>query len=149
MTGAEDRPIEDLGDDDLENGEEASPDPLGLREVLTALLAWVVPGAGHFLLGKRARAIAFCAIIALCAVIGCQLQGRLDVFAANDPLSKVATIASAGSGAIYFVLRFLVGYEGSIVAPGFEYGTTFLRTAGILNLLLVLDVLDIARRWKN
>lgn len=143
MTGAEDRPTEGI------ENEETSLAPLGPRELVTGLLAWIVPGAGHFLLGKRGRAIAFCGIVVTCAAIGCQLQGRLDVFVPDDPLSKIATLASGGSGAIYLALRYLVGYEGSIVAPGFEYGTTFLRTAGILNLLLVLDALDIARGRKS
>ena len=143
MTGAEDRPTEGTEND------EATFDPMGPREFGVGLLAWIVPGAGHFLLGKHGRAIAFCLIVVTCAVIGCDLQGRLDVFMPNDPLSKIATLASAGSGAIYFALRYLVGYVGNIEAAGFEYGTTFLRTAGILNLLLVLDALDIARGRKS
>ena len=152
MTGGEDRPHEGLAAETPESVEEESPsgvDALGSRAIAAGVLAWVIPGAGHFLLGKRARAVAFAAIILVCAAIGCQLQGRLDVFVANDPLSKIATLASAGSGVIYMALRFLFEYEGSIVAPGFEYGTTFLRTAGILNLLLVLDALDIARGRKS
>lgn len=143
MTGAEDSPQEGT------DNEEAFDGPMGPKEVAAGILAWVLPGAGHFLLGKRARAIAFGAIVLTCAMIGCYLQGRLDLFIEDDPLSKIATLASAGSGVVYFALRYLLGYEGSIVAPGFEYGTTFLRTAGVLNLLLVLDVLDIARGRKN
>ena len=128
---------------------EEVPPRLGLRLALAPVLAWVIPGAGHFFLGKRARAICFFSIVVICAVVGCQLQGRLDAIRDNDPLSVVATLASMGSGAIYLLLKFLVGYEGSVVAAGFEYGTTFLRTAGILNLLLVLDSVDIVRGLKN
>jgi len=143
VTSAEDRPKESSEE------EESSLAPIGPRELLAGVLAWVIPGAGHFLLGRRVRAIVFSAIILGCAVIGCQLQGRLDVFVDNDPLSKIATAASFGSGAIYLALRYVVGYQGDVVAAGFEYGTTFLRTAGILNLLLVLDALDIARGRKS
>ncbi len=90
-------------------------------------------------MGKRGRGIAFIAIVVGCALIGCGLAGRLDTIKDNDPLSMIATLASLGSGAVHMGLRFLLGYEGDVVAAGFEYGTTFLRTAGILNLLLVLD----------
>lgn len=120
-----------------------------LRAPVAALLAWIVPGAGHWLLGRRRRALAFFAIVFACAAIGCRLEGRLDTIEENDPLSVIATLASLGSGAIHLVLKFLVSYEGSIVAAGYEYGTTFLRTAGILNLLLVLDAFDIARGRKS
>ncbi len=64
-------------------------------------------------------------------------------------MSVIATLASLGSGAVHLVLKFLLGYEGNLIAPGYEYGTTFLRTAGILNLLLVLDAFDIARGRKS
>lgn len=142
MTGVEDSPAKG-------HESEEPTAAIGPKEVAAGFLAWVIPGAGHFLLGKRGRAAVFCGIVVSCAAIGFQLEGRLDEFVVDDPLSKIATLASAGSGAIYFVLRYLLGYEGNIVAPGYEYGTTFLRTAGILNLLLVLDALDIARGRKN
>lgn len=124
--------------------------PYGATAVaLAPLLAWLIPGAGHFLLGKRARAVAFCSIVVVSAVVGCYLSGRLDTIQDNDPLSIIATLASFGSGAIYMSLRWLASYEGNVVAAGFEYGTTFIRTAGILNLLLVLDAMDIARGRKS
>lgn len=143
MTDAEDRPTEG------NEGEDAAVEGIGPKAIAAAVLAWALPGAGHFLLGKRWRAVVFSTIVVACAVIGCSLHGRLDVFKDNDPLSKIATLASMGSGVIYMGLRFVSGYQGNVVAAGFEYGTTFLRTAGILNLLLVLDVLDIARGRKS
>jgi hypothetical protein len=54
-----------------------------------------------------------------------------------------------GMGLAYFVLRFLVGYEGDLVAAGYEYGTAFLLTAGLMNWLLVLDCWDIAVGRKS
>jgi hypothetical protein len=119
------------------------------RALLASCLAWLVPGAGHFYLRRRGRAVAYAGIVLAAAVVGCWLEGRLDTIQDNDPLSIVATFASVGSGAVYLALRFLLGYEGNVVAAGFEYGTTFLRTAGILNLLLVLDTFDIARGRKS
>ena len=38
---------------------------------------------------------------------------------------------------------------GSPSAAGFAYGNTFLYTAGLMNLLAVLDVSDIARGEKD
>ncbi len=133
--------------------EEPSPEETGeqgaLRAPVAALLAWLVPGAGHLFLGKKGRAAGFFLIVLSCAAIGCGLEGRLDTIEENNPLSVIATLASLGSGAVHLVLKFLASYEGNIVAAGYEYGTTFLRTAGILNLLLVLDAFDIGRGRKS
>ena len=49
---------------------------------------------------------------------------------------------------VYFVLRYLLGYHGDLVSPGFEYGSAFILTAGLMNLLLVLDAWDHARGRK-
>jgi hypothetical protein len=46
-------------------------------------------------------------------------------------------------------LRFLLHYEGNVMAAGFEYGTAFLLTAGLMNWLLVFDAWDIARGYKE
>jgi hypothetical protein len=52
-------------------------------------------------------------------------------------------------GAPYFILRWGTGYQGEIEGAGFEYGSAFILTAGLMNLLLVLDALDIARGRKS
>jgi TM2 domain-containing membrane protein YozV len=116
---------------------------------LAAVLAWLVPGAGHFYLGRRGRALAFFAVVAASLAIGCFLQGRLWQILPNQPLSILATLGSMGMGAVYFVLRYALGYQGDIVARGFEYGSAFVLTAGLMNVLLVLDAWDIAHGKKD
>jgi hypothetical protein len=54
-----------------------------------------------------------------------------------------------GMGLPYFVLRFYLHHRGEVLAVGFEYGFAFLLTAGLMNLLLVLDAWDIARGRKR
>ncbi len=120
-----------------------------LRTLLAAILAWCVPGAGHFYLGRRRRAAGFLVIVAVAAVLGVLLSGNLYQVVPNQPLTMLGTLASMGMGLAYFVLRFLTGYEGDIVAAGYEYGTAFLLTAGLMNWLLVLDCWDIAVGRKS
>ncbi len=67
---------------------------------------------------------------------------------AGQPLSILATLGAMGMGAPYFLLRWGLGYSGSPEAAGFEYGAVFLLSAGLMNLLLVLDVWDIASGRK-
>jgi hypothetical protein len=112
-------------------------------------LGFLVPGVGHLVLGRRARAAAFCALVFASLAIGLRLGGNLYRIVPDQPLTVLATLGSMGMGLAYFVLRYLLGYQGSIASPGYEYGTAFLLTAGLMNLLLILDVWDIARGRKS
>ena len=114
---------------------------------LGLVLAWLVPGAGHVFLGRRARGLAFFAIVLATVALGCTLQGEL-YRGIGQPLTTLATMACAGMGLPYFVL-YGTGYTGNIDAAGYEYGKAFLLTAGLMNILLILDAWDIARGEKE
>ena len=124
---------------------EAAKSAFPLRAVLLAAIAWLLPASGHLLLGKRFRALGFVVVLLVAFGLGLRLQGNLYRPTSGQPLSYLATLGAMGIGAPYFVARFGAGYQGRPEAPGFEYGTIFLLSAGLMNLLLVLDVWDIAR----
>lgn len=121
---------------------------LSARAVSTLLAAWLVPGAGHFMLGRVRRAAIFFVIVLTAITVGCLLEGNLYRVLPNQPLTILATLGSMGMGAPYFILRFIFGYQGNVVAAGYEYGSAFLLTAGLMNLLLILDAWDIVRGRK-
>ena len=116
---------------------------------LACVLAWVLPGAGHFFLKRRGRALAYCGLIAAALVVGISLQGNLYRIVGGQPLTILATLGSMGMGIPYFALRWVAGYVGNPVSPGYEYGSAFLLTAGLMNLLLVVDAWDIANGRKE
>jgi hypothetical protein len=120
-----------------------------LRAVLLAGLAWLLPASGHLLLGKRFRALGFATVLLIAFGLGMRLEGNLYRPVPGQPLSYLATLGAMGIGAPYFVARYGAGYQGKPEAQGFEYGTIFLLSAGLMNLLLVLDVWDIARGRKD
>lgn len=119
------------------------------RTTVSMILAWVVPGAGHFYLGRRGRAIVFFAIVVFMFLIGLSIDGGLYTVATSGGswLKILASFASMGSGPLYFIAR-RIGVPGDVVSATFEYGSTFTLTAGLMNLLLVLDCYDIARGNK-
>ena len=123
---------------------------MNARGLLAMALAFVVPGAGHFFLGRRARAAAFCAIVVLMFVLGLAVDGRLYIYgeAGEQVITKIASLASMGSGALY-ALGYAFGPAGNVKSSTFEYGRTFTLTAGLMNLLLVLDCWDIAMGRKR
>ena len=119
--------------------------PLPVLMVLT----WLVPGLGHVLLGRRRRAAVFAAVIVVSFVVGLALQGELILPRPGDPLSYLAAVASVGSGVLFVIAKALGLGQGVITAASYEYGNTFLLTAGLMNLLLLLDVHDIVVGRKD
>ena len=118
------------------------------RSIVAMLLAFIVPGGGHFYLGRRARAAAFFAVIVFLFWVGLLVDGRLYTIENGNVLSLLATLGSMGSGTLYFIGR-AFGGRGDITSITFEYGTAFTLTAGLMNLLLVLDAYDIAEGRKE
>ncbi len=118
------------------------------RTAVAMVLAFLVPGAGHFLLGRRRRAIAFFCIVLFMFVVGIAVDGRLYTIQQGNILTLLATIGSMGAGLLYFIAR-AMGPFGDITSITFEYGTAFILTAGLMNLLLVLDVFDISEGRKE
>lgn len=117
--------------------------------VLAGILAWLFPGLGHLYLRKWRRGVVFAVLVLASILIGCELRGNLYRPVPDEPLSKLGTLGAMGMGAPYFYLRFGRDYREDEVGAGFEYGTAFLLTAGLMNWLLVLDAWDISRGKKE
>lgn len=122
--------------------------PVG-NAVVAAVAAFLIPGLGHIYLRRWRRGLAFFLLVVLSLWVGWDLQGNLYRIVPNEPLSILGTLGAMGMGIPYFVLRWGLGYTGDILSAGYEYGTAFLLTAGLMNWLLVLDALDISRGKKE
>lgn len=122
------------------------------RATIAMVLAYLIPGAGHFYLGYRGRAVAFFLIVVLMFGIGLGIDGALytvmDSLNGGALLRLLASFGSIGSGLMYFIAA-AMGPHGDVRSITFEYGTTFTLTAGLMNLLLVLDCFDIAEGRKE
>lgn len=114
-----------------------------------AVLAWVLPGLGHVLLGRWRRGLAFFGLVAFALSFGMYLDGLLPTQLGGQPLQSLATLGCMGMGLPYFFARFVLEYSGTVTAVGFEYGKAFILSAGLMNLLLVLDAWDIASGKKE
>ena len=114
------------------------------------LLAWLFPGLGHAYLGKRGAAILYALIVSAAFLLGLGYHGKLYVREPDHPLTILATFACYGAGLLNIGSRLLLDTpSGDILSPTFEYGCAFLLTAGMMNLLLVLDAYDISTGAKG
>jgi hypothetical protein len=128
---------------------EAAP-AIPARAWIAVLLAWIFPGLGHFYLGRRPRALFYAAVVTATFLFGIAFEGRLYSPEPGAPLTVLATFAVWGSGLLNVAARLLLDNpRGTILAVTYEYGCAFLLTAGLMNLLLMLDAFDVAMGRKS
>src|SRR5262245_58782998 len=118
------------------------------RIALVCVLAWLVPGAGHLMQGRRDKGLVFLVTLPLMFGVGLTLQGRLFPFELSDPLVFLGAIADRGVGLPYLLARMADAGAGTVTAASYEYGNTFLMTSGLLNFLVMLDAFDITQGRK-
>ena len=119
------------------------------RRWLVCALAWLIPGGGHLIQNRREKGLVFLVAIPLMFGIGLWLSGRLFPLEWNDPLVFLGAIADRGVGLPYVVARMMDAGAGTVTDQSYEYGNTFLMTAGLLNFLVILDAFDIAMGRKK
>ena len=119
--------------------------PRPAAAVPACLLAWLLPGAGHFYLRRTRKGLLFLGAIGALFVLGLAMDSRLEMAVGlDDILASLFSLAQMAIGLPYLVARML-GYEaGSVTSVTFEYGNTFTAVAGLLNILVMLDAYDVA-----
>ena len=116
---------------------------------MIAMVGWLIPGASHALQGEVRKAATFFVVLVAMVAIGVEAGGRLFPFQVSDPLVLLAA-AAEWSLLLPRLVAGLAGYgPGEVVAVTYEYGNTFLITAGLLNTVIVLDAIDLATGRKS
>jgi hypothetical protein len=126
------------------------PEPRGMGPSIgICFVGLLVPGVSHCILGRWGRGLMFAIAILTMFGLGLAMQGRLYDVALEQPLHVFAFIANAGAGLAYVVARWLGLGVGVLSSPNYDYGSTYLWVAGLLNYLVVLDAFDIAQGRKQ
>ena len=111
--------------------------------------AWAIPGLGHFLLGRRVRALVlFLAIVAMFA-FGLAMQGQFFATGSGSYLHTLGYFAELSVGVPMPVATFFGYAGGDTYFICSDYGTASLVSAGMLNVLTILDTYDIAMGRKS
>ena len=132
---------------------------------------WFLPGLGHVMLGRIRRGLLFTALLVGAYGLGLAHDGRLALRDERQPfLSTLQVIANAGIGPADMLARLFVygelvyslphGIQGGAKNEHSEtfrkrtssalsiYGTAYIWTAGLMNLLLLFDIWDIGMARK-
>ena len=117
---------------------------------IAALAGWLVPGLGHALQRKWARAVVYFVTVAALVVAGVEMHGTLFTSeGAADAFDFLGYLSNLGTGLFYFIARPIAAVSADASHAAGDYGTRFLAAAGVLNLLCVLEAYEIARRRKT
>jgi len=115
---------------------------------LVLLAGWLIPGAGHFLVGKWVRALLLFAAILTMYLTGLALSGQVYTPNTGDLLDILGFVGQLGSGLLY-VLAHVFGWGAtSVITALNDYGTKFLTVGGLLNIIAAVDAHSLANGRK-
>jgi hypothetical protein len=118
------------------------------QALMFALAGWLVPGLGHALQKMWGRALIVFVSVGLLVFLGASMRGNVFTARGNDAFDKLGYIADLGTGSFYFLGRALEQDGADVSHANGDYGTRFLATAGVLNLLAALHAYEAARGRK-
>lgn len=122
--------------------------PMGfLARLLVA--AWLVPGAGHFMQGRKVRALILFGSIIGMFVLGVLMNGEFFRANSSSILHRLGFVGEWAVGAAMPLAHFFGNSGGDPYFASADYGTAFLVAAGMLNILSMFDAYDIAMGRKN
>ena len=109
---------------------------------LPLIAGWLIPGAGHFLVGKWIRGLLLAASVLIMFVLGIAMQGKV-YSSGHDILEILGFIGDLGNGLLYVGSRILGLGGDSIQVTTADYGTRFIVVAGLLNVIAAVDAHNI------
>ncbi|HUL15790.1 MAG TPA: DUF6677 family protein [Terriglobales bacterium] len=123
----------------------ASREPLALA---IGFAGWLLPGLGHALQKMWGRALIVFLAVASLVTIGAGMRGNVFTSGGDDAFDKLGFFADLGTGSLYFLAIALEPNGPDVSHADGDYGTRFLATAGVLNLLAALHAYEAARGRK-
>lgn len=111
--------------------------------LVAAAAGWFVPGLGHALLGKWGKAAVYFFAVAVLAIVGLRMRGNVFASNAADAFDMLGFFADIGNGIFYFLAGAINPAGPNVAIAAGDYGTRLFATAGVLNFLCVLELLQI------
>jgi len=103
------------------------------------LAGWVVPGAGHFLIGERKRALIIFVAVSLTFLAGLYV-GTIAVVDLHSASAIYIKVAQAMNPPVVFAISAVAGdRQMTVFGQPSEIGQVYTMTSGLLNLLCVVN----------
>jgi len=113
--------------------------------IVAAIAGWIVPGLGHLLLRRWGKAIVYFLCVGGLASAGLGMRGGVFTFGAEDMFDRLGFFADLGTGGFYFLAHVIQTAGQDVAHATGDYGTRMFATAGMVNLLTVLEAYEIGR----
>ena len=117
------------------------------------LIGWIIPGGGHFFLKRPGRGALLLVSISLMFLLGLMMRGMMFTPQSGDLLTTVINyggfIGDLASGALYLMASMFGYNQPDVAGMVHDYGTKFLVTARLLNILAMVDAYEIAAERKS
>jgi len=116
-------------------------------------LGWLIPGGGHLLLKRTGRGVLLLVSVTGMFLCGLMMRGAMFQPQSGDLLTTIINtggfIGDICSGILYLLSVWLGYNQPDMAGHVHDYGTKFLVTAGLLNVLAMVDVFEIAAGRKD
>ena len=126
--------------------------PIGVWAPAVAL-GWLIPGGGHFLLKRTGRGTLLLLSVTGMFLCGLMMRGAMFQPQSGDLLTTLINtggfIGDLSSGILYLLSVWLGYSQPDTAGHVHDYGTKFLVTAGLLNILAIVDAFEIASGRKE
>jgi len=120
------------------------PQPKLPTLIRLCVAAWLVPGLGHWMLGRKWRALILFASIVTMFLLGIGMQGEFFSTGTGSYLQSLGYFGEMCVGLAMPASRFFGYAGGNPLFVSADFGTAYLVAAGMLNTLSILDTYDIA-----
>ena len=133
----------------VEEAAKVKPKPDVGRRVRLCVAAWLIPGCGHLMLGRKWRALILFVSILSMFLLGLGMNGELFSIHSGSYLEQLGFFGEMSVGVAMPTALFFGYAGGNPFFASADYGTAFLVAAGMLNVLTIFDAYDIARGRKT
>ena len=108
-----------------------------------AIAGWLVPGLGHLLLRRWAKAAVYFLCVGGLAYAGLAMRGGIFGSDVSDLFDRLGFLADLGAGGFYFLAHTMQAAGPDVAHATGDYGTRLFATAGMINLLTALEAFEI------
>lgn len=115
---------------------------------LPLIAGWLIPGAGHFVLGKWVRGSLLAASILSMFVLGLAMHGKV-YSSGHDILEMLGFVGDLGNGLLYIVSRVTGLGDVMVRQTVADWGTRFIVVAGLLNVIAAVDAHNLRTGRKS